>query len=216
MSECWLYKAYRLARDKDVLLYVGISDSPDDRMSQHCRDKWWWHLVEKLEWYKLENRDVAAANEQKLIACDRPLFNKKHSVLTAGEVLLGCLDLISYSFRHCPICHTACLYSEVDWSAKGLCLCDVGEPEDAFCFEVLMSCSSNHTPIEWTQFVPIQVLAECSTRMPEKVLADLWHQADQNGEVSEDIEPLRAPTLVELFAVRHEVAFAKTALLESK
>lgn len=217
-GDCWLYKAYRMGRmpDDDVLLYVGISDSPDERMSQHCKTKWWWHLVQKLEWYRLSGRDTAALNEQRLIAKERPLFNKAHSVVTSAEVLCGCLGFISYSFKHCPLCHTSCMYSEVQFVIKGLCRVDVRESEEAFCFEVLMSCDKNHSPIQWTQFVPIHALAECETRVPEDVLAELWSNADDNGEVGEDIPPLRPQTLMEMFASGGEESNAKNCLIESK
>ena len=48
----------------------------------------------------------------------------------------------------------------------------------------------------------------------EKVLAELWHQADANGEVGDDIPHLRPPTLAEMFAVEHDCHANETARLE--
>ena len=62
-----------------------------------------------------------------------------------------------------------------------------------------MSCGSGHPHIQWTQLIPIEVLCQCKTKMPESVLDSLWGTAESDGEVSEDIPGLRAPTLVEMF-----------------
>jgi hypothetical protein len=202
MSECWMYEAFHVVdkdKSQDVLLYVGISDSPSDRMSQHSRDKWWWHLVDRLDWSKLSSRDFAKQIESKLIELKKPIFNKQESTLTAGQTLMNCLRLVKAGFRHCPLCLSSCKYSEVSWEAKSLCTVDVGEDDLASCFEVWLSCGRNHSPIEWCQLIPVRVLSECRTRMPEDVLAELWRQADLNGEVGDDIPHLRPPTLAEMF-----------------
>jgi len=199
MSECWFYSAWHQSNGRSALLYVGISDSPSDRMGQHEKDKWWWHLVNEMKWEKFDSRHAAKTLETNVIRGHRPIFNKQESELTAGERLLACLQLIQDSFLHCPICHTACKYSVVEWDAKGLCCVDVGEEEQAYCFEVWMSCSQNHASVKWCQFIPIHVLSECRTKMPESVLSELWHQADANGEVGDDIPHLRPLTLAEMW-----------------
>jgi len=199
MAECWLYKAFHCAAPSDKLLYVGISDTPSDRMTQHGRDKWWWHLVDRIEWFKLESRDKAASLESSAIVSLKPLFNKHQSTLTSGAVLCGCLELIAYTFEHCPLCLSACRYSRVAYDIRWLSTADIGEEVDAQCFEVRMSCGSLHPHIQWTQLIPIDVLCHCKTKMPEPVLDGLWVAAESNGEISEDIPELRAPTLAELF-----------------
>jgi hypothetical protein len=208
MSECWVYKVFHSAfaslSQKEVSLYAGISDCPSDRMSQHNSDKWWWHLVDRIEWQKLDCRKLAKRIESSIISEERPVFNKQESTLTAGQRLLSCLRLVEDSFRHCPICFTACRYSPVDWDAKGLCCVDVGEDEEAYCFEVWMSCSHNHSPLEWCQFVPVRILLECRTKMPENVLGELWNEAEANGEVGDDIPHLRPMTLADMFATPFE------------
>lgn len=199
MDYCWVYKAFHCSDPADQLLYVGISDTPSERMNQHGRDKWWWHLVDRIEWFRVDSRNAAAKEETWLITHHKPLFNKHQSTLTAGSVLLGCLDLIKSAFHHCPLCHSACRYSIAKWEAKYLCTVDVGEHEEAYCFDVRMQCAAHHDSIEWTQLIPIDVLCECKTRMPQSVLSDLWQAAECNGEVSEDIPELRAPTLADFF-----------------
>lgn len=201
MGDCWVYKAYSLHESADRLLYVGISDTPTDRMAQHARDKWWWHLVNRIEWFKVDSREQAASLETKLIATKMPLFNKHQSTRTAGSVLFGCLDLIAYSFEHCPLCHSACRYSRVEWEPQLLCSVDVDEEHTAHCFEVRMRCSAHHPCAEWTQLIPIDALCECRTKMPECVLDELWNAADSNGEVGDDIRELRPPTLDEMFSL---------------
>jgi hypothetical protein len=204
MSECWLYSAWHQSSGKATLLYVGISDSPSDRMCQHEKDKWWWHLVNELKWERFSSRQQAKTLETNVIRGHRPIFNKQESEVTAGERLLSCLRLIEHSFLHCPICHTACRYSAVNWEAKGLCCVDVEQEQEAYCFEVWMSCNRNHAPVEWCQFIPIHVLSECKTQMPENVLSELWHQADDNGEVGDDIPHLRPMTLAEMWPLVEE------------
>jgi hypothetical protein len=213
MSECWFYSAWHQANGRSSLLYVGISDSPSDRMCQHERDKWWWHLVNELKWEKFASRHEAKGLETRVIRGHRPIFNKQESELTAGERLLSCLPLIEDSFLHCPICHTACKYSVVEWDAKGLCCVDVDEEEQAFCFEVWMSCTQNHAPVKWCQFIPVHVLTQCKTNMPESVLSDLWNQADANGEVGDDIPPLRPPTLAEMWPMNEQSSTAQLAAI---
>lgn len=216
MASSWMYKAWCAHEDGDVLLYVGISDSPDERMSQHSKDKWWWHLVSRLDWHKLSSRDRAAEVERATIQSERPLFNKSHSTLTAGEVLCGCVKLISESFQHCPICHTGCKYSKSKWMVRSLCTADVGEKIDACCFEVRMSCSENHEPIEWTQLVPVQTMMQCVTKMPESTLVDLWEKASDNGEVWHDIPELRPQTLLEMFLPAPAAINKAVALIEAQ
>ncbi|NBW19398.1 MAG: hypothetical protein EBR82_66635 [Caulobacteraceae bacterium] len=217
MAECWIYEAFHAASKdeaEDVLLYIGISDSPSDRMTQHARDKWWWHLVDRLAWSKLSSRESAKSVESGLIESRRPLFNKQENTATAGQTLMNCLRLVKDGFIHCPLCHSACKYSEVSWTPKSLCTVDIGEDDLAFCFEVWLSCGRNHAPLEWCQLIPVRVLSECRTKMPEKVLVELWHQADANGEVGDDIPDLRPPTLAEMFSVQHDCHANQTARLE--
>jgi hypothetical protein len=214
MSECWIYKAYHCTDRTRELLYVGISDSPNDRMSQHSSDKWWWHLVNKIDWEKLPTRAIAKRMESAAIRDCLPLFNKQESTLTSGQILLGCLRIIQEGFHHCPLCLSGCKYSVVSWQAKSLCTVDVGEEQQAFCFEVWMSCDKNHSPVEWCQLIPVDVLCHCRTKMPESVLEELWHDADGNGEVGDDIPHFRPPTLTEIFFAANVRGATNTPLLE--
>jgi hypothetical protein len=199
MSECWLYKAYHCMEPSDKLLYVGISDTPADRMNQHGRDKWWWHLVNRIEWFKTGSRDDTKRLESKCIIEQKPLFNKHESTLTAGAVLCGCLELADHAFRDCPLCVSACRFNRVNWKIKCLCTVDVAEELDAHCFELQMRCEASHPLLVWTHLVPIYSLNLCGPKIPEAVLAGLWSEAVSNGEVGEDIPELRNPTLAEHF-----------------
>lgn len=66
---------YRLYDADDVLLYLGISFSPEWRWGQHKNDKHWAHLVVRrtVEWY--ETRTAALAEEDRATAIEKPLYD---------------------------------------------------------------------------------------------------------------------------------------------
>lgn len=77
--ECGLYRHYGHASDgTPVLLYVGISNRPDIRESQHEADKPWWRYVDlRLSTLEtLPDRKTAERTELDAIARERPVFNE--------------------------------------------------------------------------------------------------------------------------------------------
>ncbi|MER5584084.1 GntR family transcriptional regulator [Streptomyces asoensis] len=69
---------YRLYDSSEVLLYVGISTYPDERLKQHAGDKLWWHHVARQEITWLDSRAEALKAEAEAIANERPLYNGYH------------------------------------------------------------------------------------------------------------------------------------------
>lgn len=67
---------YRLYGDFDVLLYVGISKYPDERLNQHFDTQPWAFLIRSrsIEWR--DTRREALDLERAAIEADAPLFNK--------------------------------------------------------------------------------------------------------------------------------------------
>lgn len=66
---------YRLFDSEEQLLYVGISDRPEVRWTEHALDKNWWHLVARKSTDWLPSRSVALAAEAAATKSERPLFN---------------------------------------------------------------------------------------------------------------------------------------------
>ncbi|MFG2748048.1 GIY-YIG nuclease family protein [Streptomyces xanthophaeus] len=71
---------YRVRDASEQLLYVGISDAPHRRWSEHALDKPWWSAVASLaiEWH--ETRDQALVAEEAAITTEQPLHNVRHRV----------------------------------------------------------------------------------------------------------------------------------------
>lgn len=66
---------YRLRNKGGDLLYVGISEDPYRRWTEHAGDKPWWPQVVRLELDWHASRDEAAAAETEAIGTERPTFN---------------------------------------------------------------------------------------------------------------------------------------------
>ncbi|MET8113766.1 hypothetical protein [Streptomyces prasinus] len=69
---------YRLYDSKGVLLYVGISCYPNERLKEHAGDKPWWHHVARHEISWLDSREEALMAEAKAMVEERPLYNGYH------------------------------------------------------------------------------------------------------------------------------------------
>ncbi|MFE4915837.1 GIY-YIG nuclease family protein [Streptomyces sp. NPDC056652] len=76
---------YRLYDDSDVLLYLGISFSPEARWGQHRNEKHWAHQVVRttVEWYP--TRKAALAAEEKAAAAEKPLHDSSWRKTGGGE-----------------------------------------------------------------------------------------------------------------------------------
>lgn len=69
---------YRFFDDAGQLLYVGITNDPPRRMSQHADSKPWWPQVRGMtvDWY--DTRAMVAAAERRAIRVENPLNNIQH------------------------------------------------------------------------------------------------------------------------------------------
>jgi hypothetical protein len=67
---------YRLYDAAETLLYVGISDAPAYRWSQHACEKPWWPDVARkvVEWH--DSRDLAMCAESVAIRSENPIHNR--------------------------------------------------------------------------------------------------------------------------------------------
>jgi predicted GIY-YIG superfamily endonuclease len=73
---------------EDVLLYIGITNNPARRTSEHARTKKWWHFCTRTEWSrKIANTFSEAERiETAAIEAEKPLFNIKHNKVMADKV----------------------------------------------------------------------------------------------------------------------------------
>jgi predicted GIY-YIG superfamily endonuclease len=68
----YLYRCY----DRHaVLLYVGITVNPDQRMRSHTFDKFWWGDVVKTTYMAFKTREQALWAEWAVITTCHPLYN---------------------------------------------------------------------------------------------------------------------------------------------
>jgi hypothetical protein len=73
---CVLYRHYD---DQDVLLYVGISESPIDRTNGHARSSEWVQYAARAEMEWMGSRGAAEAAEREAIRDEVPVFNRQHA-----------------------------------------------------------------------------------------------------------------------------------------
>lgn len=74
-EETALYRLY----DKDQdLLYVGISNNPQKRWTNHASLKTWWNLVvhKEVQWFT--SREAAEKQEREAVERERPRFDATH------------------------------------------------------------------------------------------------------------------------------------------
>ncbi len=71
---------YRMYGAKGALLYVGITNCPELRFSQHACDKPWWGEVKRIDKMWLPSRDDAERTEKYAIRTEHPLYNIEHNL----------------------------------------------------------------------------------------------------------------------------------------
>ena len=74
---------YRHFDEREVLLYVGISDTPVDRTNSHARTSEWVQYADRAEVQWLPSRASAEASERYAIENEDPIFNRQYA---AGDV----------------------------------------------------------------------------------------------------------------------------------
>lgn len=77
---------YRFFDQTGALLYVGITNNPGRRWSQHQGDKPWWHDVARIEMEPHPDRPTVLAAERAAIAAERPRYNVVHAGSAAEPV----------------------------------------------------------------------------------------------------------------------------------
>lgn len=79
---------YRFYDSADTLLYVGITDSPQNRFRSHRSDKYWFKYVVRSTMEHFSSRSELEAAEIVAIQTEKPKYNKAHTVasppLTVG------------------------------------------------------------------------------------------------------------------------------------
>lgn len=78
MSDTLLYRIYG---PQNVLIYVGITNDYDKRMSQHS-EKFWWREVRRITTAKYSTRKDAAIAETAAIRDEAPKYNRTHAATT--------------------------------------------------------------------------------------------------------------------------------------
>jgi hypothetical protein len=66
---------YRFYSDRDVLLYVGITDALQVRLAQHAADKHWFDSVAIIKVSFFDSRDELEAAERLAILAEEPIYN---------------------------------------------------------------------------------------------------------------------------------------------
>lgn len=76
---------YRHYDARGELLYIGISNSPENRAKLHSFESpWWKHVADsRIEWFT--NRPTALLAEADAIAAESPIFNVQHTLRSVWD-----------------------------------------------------------------------------------------------------------------------------------
>lgn len=87
---------YRFYGARDELLYVGVTDNPGERWTDHMREKPWWAKVRRQtgEWFG--SREAAEDAERKAIENELPRYNVVHSRNAPGPLSATEMRLLMY------------------------------------------------------------------------------------------------------------------------
>lgn len=70
---------YRFFDDANELLYVGITNNPSRRFTQHGVDREWWHEVTTIRMEPHSDRNAVLAAEKVAIKVEHPRYNVVHA-----------------------------------------------------------------------------------------------------------------------------------------
>ncbi len=70
---------YRFFGPEGELLYVGITNNPSRRFTQHGVEREWWSEVETIKMERHPNRDTVLQQEKLAIQQERPKYNVIHA-----------------------------------------------------------------------------------------------------------------------------------------
>ena len=90
---CQLYRHWGA---NEELLYVGISISTANRLSQHKGSSNWFSLIENVTIENFQTRDLALKAEKYAIINEKPIYNKTHNKIcdnTISQSNLACRKL---------------------------------------------------------------------------------------------------------------------------
>lgn len=76
----WVYKHFD---DRDVLLYVGVTNSPGTRGGGHAENTDWFEHIARTTYTRFERRTPAEIEEARLIREERPVHNLNGGTNTA-------------------------------------------------------------------------------------------------------------------------------------
>jgi hypothetical protein len=112
---------YRFFDAAGALLYVGITNNPSRRFTQHGVSREWWHEVETIRMQRFPDREAVLAAEKAAIQSESPRYNIKHAggapgttelpsttragdyPVSVGEVVALCLAPNHHGEAECPV-----------------------------------------------------------------------------------------------------------------
>lgn len=112
---------YRFFDATGVLLYVGITNNPSRRFTQHGTSREWWHEVETIKMERFPSREAVLQAERAAIKAEGPKYNIVHAggapvtselpeagnpgdyPVKAGEVVALCLAVNPMGEAECPV-----------------------------------------------------------------------------------------------------------------
>jgi predicted GIY-YIG superfamily endonuclease len=125
---------YRLYNADDELLYIGISLSAINRMTQHKANQPWWFEVAtiKVETHEVD-REAIATMEREAIIGECPRYNVVHingarrlavkttppQIETPATPLYAVNDVLAVGLRGQPACPVG-LVTDLDWDCDGV------------------------------------------------------------------------------------------------
>lgn len=121
MNAATPHALYRFFGAGGALLYVGITNNPSRRFTQHGVSREWWHEVETIRMERFPNREAVLAAERAAIKKERPKYNIKHAggapmttelpasggpgdyPVSVGQVVALCLVPNHHGEAECPV-----------------------------------------------------------------------------------------------------------------
>lgn len=87
---------YRFWNSEGALLYIGLTDHPLRRWSQHSKSKSWWHQVAGITIEHFDTRNQLNKAERAAIKAERPLHNITHNGAKRNPTPLNTYAVLSH------------------------------------------------------------------------------------------------------------------------
>ena len=184
MSECWLYRIWKGEPDdvEGELLYVGISDSPSSRMSNHESQKWWWWIADNVTWKRYLSREEAKQAETHAIKDEWPLFNIDESEWNNWQRLelivtlafrVGIIESgVDHEWFTCPFCVSRGEVGSVGFQDKPTIF--IRHDDDQAVLQVPVYCANHSECISWAEQRKVESVlraARCQNRDISELLS---------------------------------------------